>query len=207
MRLLYYAFISILIIKTRRYQEKEKIFFYLNYLILYQIARNKKYYMYLLSVQNFLKNIFHWFKRKCVKNYESSAKILENFLMSQDVMRHKLVEMIIIILINIIFFFSIFSLKYHEFRKKKENLIKWDFIWHKYSYFLKAICMIRKIHNHIIPYFLKKKFSRRKILKNLKSWFKSWRYSIFERNFKQFKNVFHLDILNQAISHYSTQYS
>lgn len=77
--------------------------------------------MYLLSVQNFLKNIFHWFKRKCVKNYESNAKILENFLMSQDVMRHKLVEMIIIILINIIFFFSIFSLKYHEFRKKKRK--------------------------------------------------------------------------------------
>lgn len=121
LHLLYYAFISILIIKTRRYQEKEKIFFYLNYLILYQIARNKKYYMYLLSVQNFLKNIFHWFKKKCVKNYESSTKILENFLMSQDVMRHKLVEMIIIILINIIFFFSIFSLKYHEFRKKKRK--------------------------------------------------------------------------------------
>lgn len=77
--------------------------------------------MYLLSVQNFLKNIFHWFKKKCVKNYESSTKILENFLMSQDVMRHKLVEMIIIILINIIFFFSIFSLKYHEFRKKKRK--------------------------------------------------------------------------------------
>lgn len=148
--------------------------------------------MYLLSVQNFLKNIFHWFKRKCVKNYESSAKILENFLMSQDVMRHKLVEMIIIILINIIFFFLYFHWNIMNLEKKKENLIKWDFIWHKYSYFLKAICMIRKIHNHIIPYFLKKKFSRRKILKNLKSWFKSWRYSIFERNFKQFKNVFHL---------------
>lgn len=76
--------------------------------------------MYLLSVQNFLKNIFHWFKRKCVKNYESNAKILENFLMSQDVMRHKLVEMIIIILINIIFFFLYFHWNIMNLEKKKK---------------------------------------------------------------------------------------
>lgn len=76
--------------------------------------------MYLLSVQNFLKNIFHWFKKKCVKNYESSTKILENFLMSQDVMRHKLVEMIIIILINIIFFFLYFHWNIMNLEKKKK---------------------------------------------------------------------------------------